>query len=166
MLEDVTREARAIRKENRVLTTKIATLQAGIEIFTDEQAKQEMCLLYNDLKRWSFTQFRRTPSLGEGDDALEAEEKYDTFNLKVAQSEIAGMIYCSFWTTFSVGYGADWEEQFRKLDREIKKQCECPQEKPSNRALSNGIRYQPRRSSLERCDEHSHGIFRDSHSTS
>lgn len=166
MLEDVTREARAIRKENRVLTMKIAKLQAGIEIFTDEQAKQEMRLLYSDLKQWIFTHFRRTSALGEGDGPLESEQKYDAFNLNLVYSEVAGMIYWSFWTIFSVGYGAHWDEHFRKLDREIKKQCECLRENPSNRTLPNSVRYQPHRSSLERCDEYSHGIFRDPHSTS
>jgi hypothetical protein len=124
MLEDVTRESTAIKKENFVLTTKIAELQAGIEIFTDEQAKQEMCLLYNDLKQWSFTHFQGVLVVGEGDHTREREEIYDTFSLSAIQAEIARMIYCSFWTIFSVGYGAHWDEHFRRLDQGIKKRCE------------------------------------------
>ena len=125
MLEDVTREGRTIREENRIITTKIAKLQTGIEIFTDEQAKQDMRLLYNDLKQWNFSHFGGTSALGEGDEVSEFQERYDTLSVDIIHSKIAGMMYRSFWTTFIVGYGAHWDEHFRILDWEVKKQCKC-----------------------------------------
>jgi hypothetical protein len=123
LLEDVTRGAKAARKENHVLKTQVAKLQSGIETFTNEQAKQEMCLLYNDLKQWSFSHFRIASALGERDDTVEPEERYEALSQDVLQSEIAGLIYRSFWTTFSVNYGAYRDEHFRKLDGEVTTSC-------------------------------------------
>ncbi|KAJ5365516.1 hypothetical protein N7517_008402 [Penicillium concentricum] len=122
LLENAIQEANAARKENRILLAKIGNLQAGAETLSDEEAKREMSLLYHDLEHWRFTHFAAKPSCQQGNDPTARSESPDISRLDVIQSEIAGLIYRSFWNRFMVGGEHPWCNYLSKADSEINKQ--------------------------------------------
>ncbi|KXG54454.1 uncharacterized protein PGRI_075980 [Penicillium griseofulvum] len=123
LLENAMRETKTARQENRILTTKIATLQAGAEAFSDEEAKREMALLYHDLEHWTFTHFGAKPSSQPNNEPKPQPERLDISTLDIIQSEIAGLIYQSFWNRFMVGAEDHfWSNYLRKVDTEVNKQ--------------------------------------------
>ncbi|KAJ5207499.1 hypothetical protein N7491_001872 [Penicillium cf. griseofulvum] len=123
LLENAMRETKAARQENRILTTKIATLQAGADAFSDEEAKREMALLYHDLEHWTFTHFGAKPSSQQSNEPTPQPERLDISTLEIIQSEIAGLIYQSFWNRFMVGTEDHfWSNYLRKADSEVNKQ--------------------------------------------
>ncbi|KAF3017569.1 hypothetical protein E8E15_002424 [Penicillium rubens] len=93
LLEDAVQESEVVRKENRILMAKIASLQAGVETFSDEQIKQEMCLLYHDIERWRFTHFVAKPNLQQRNDPTPRPDGLDISTLDIIQTHIAGLIY-------------------------------------------------------------------------
>ncbi|OQE93465.1 hypothetical protein PENNAL_c0005G10382 [Penicillium nalgiovense] len=103
LLENAVQESKVARKENRILMAKIASLQAGVETFSDEQVKQEMCLLYHDLEHWRFTHFVAKPKLQQRNDPTPRPDGLDISTLDIIQAHIAGLIYRSFWNGFMVG---------------------------------------------------------------
>ncbi|KAJ5508773.1 hypothetical protein N7527_010916 [Penicillium freii] len=125
LLDNATREAKVARKENRILTTKIASLQAGIETFSDEEAQREMCLLYHDLEHWRFTHFAAKPTPQQRNDLTHSTPRSDMLDistLDIIQADIAALIYRSFWNRFMVGSDHIWSNYLRKIDSEIDKQ--------------------------------------------
>ncbi|KAJ5186888.1 hypothetical protein N7449_009882 [Penicillium cf. viridicatum] len=125
LLENATKEAKVARKENRILMTKIASLQAGIETFSDEEAKREMCLLYHDLAHWRFTHFAAKPTPQRRNDPthpMPRSDMLDILTLDIIQADIAALIYRSFWNRFIVGSDHLWSNYLRKIDSEIDKQ--------------------------------------------
>ncbi|OQE25790.1 hypothetical protein PENFLA_c008G02483 [Penicillium flavigenum] len=121
LLENAVQESKVARKENRILMAKIASLQAGVETFSDEQVKQEMCLLYHDLEHWRFTHFVAKPKLQQRNDPTPRSEGLDMSTLDIIQSHIAGLIYRSFWNSFMVGSDQSLCNYLRKADSEINK---------------------------------------------
>jgi hypothetical protein len=118
------RETKEARQENRIIMTKIATLQAGAEALSDEEAKREMALLYHDLEHWTFTHFGAKPSSQPSNEPTTQTERLDISTLDIIQSEIAGLIYQSFWNRFMVGAEDHfWSNYLRKADSEVNKQC-------------------------------------------
>ncbi|KAG0161402.1 hypothetical protein Pdw03_3171 [Penicillium digitatum] len=122
LLENAIRETEVARKENRILMTKIASLQAGVEKFSVEEAKSEMCRLYNDLAYWRFTHFAAKPTTHQRNDATPRPDILDISTLDIIQSDIAALIYRSFWNRFMVGTEPIWGNYLSKLDSEIDKQ--------------------------------------------
>jgi hypothetical protein len=129
LLENAVQESKVARKENRILMAKIASLQAGVETFSDEQVKQEMCLLYHDLEHWRFTHFVAKPKLQQRNDPTARSDGLDISTLDIIQAHIAGLIYRSFWNGFMVGSDQCLCNYLRKADSEINKQCKWS-EKP------------------------------------
>ncbi|KGO51255.1 hypothetical protein PEX1_002350 [Penicillium expansum] len=121
LLENAVRETKVARKENRILMTKIASLQAGIDNFSDEEAKKEMCLLYHDLTHWRFTHFAAKPTQ-QSNNATPRSDILDISTLDIIQSDIAALIYQSFWNRFMVGSEPLWSNYLFKVDSEIDKQ--------------------------------------------
>lgn len=110
--------------------TKIASLQAGIETFSDEEAKREMCLLYHDLVHWRFTHFAAKPTPQRRNDPthpMPRSDMLDILTLDIIQADIAALIYRSFWNRFMVGSDHLWSNYLRKIDSEIDKQCKSPE---------------------------------------
>ncbi|CAI7594440.1 unnamed protein product [Penicillium glandicola] len=122
LLKNANQETQTARKENRILTTRIASLQAGIETFSDEEAKREISLLYHDLEHWRFTHFAAKPTPQQGHEPTPRPESLDISTLDIIQSDIAGLIYRSFWNRFMVGAEHLWGNYLRKVDSEISKQ--------------------------------------------
>ncbi|KAJ9490632.1 hypothetical protein VN97_g2646 [Penicillium thymicola] len=122
LLENAMKEAKVARKENRILMTKIASLQAGIETFSDEEAKREMYLLYQDLTHWRFTHFATKPKPQQENHTTPRSDTLDIWTLDIIQTDIAGLIYRSFWNRFMVGSDHLWSNRLRKVDSEIDKQ--------------------------------------------
>lgn len=108
---------------------KIASLQAGVETFSDEQVKQEMCLLHHDLEHWRFTHFVAKPKLQQRNDPTPRPDGLDISTLDIIQAHIAGLIYRSFWNGFMVGSDQRLCNYLRKVDSEINKKCKWS-EKP------------------------------------
>lgn len=119
------KEAKVARKENLILMTKIASLQAGIETFSDEEAKREMYLLYQDLTQWRFTHFAAKPKPQQENHATPRPDTLDIWTLDIIQTDIARLIYWFFWNRFMVGSDHLWSNYLRKIDSEIDKQCKC-----------------------------------------
>lgn len=110
--------------------TKIASLQAGIETFSDEEAMREMCLLYHDLAHWRFTHFAAKPTPQRRNDPthpMPRSDMLDILTLDIIQADIAALIYRSFWNRFMVGSDHLWSNYLRKIDSEIDKQCKRPE---------------------------------------
>ncbi|OQD98561.1 hypothetical protein PENVUL_c071G07523 [Penicillium vulpinum] len=122
LLEKAARESKEARKENRILLTKIASLQAQTETFSDEEAKQEMSLLYHDLEHWKFTHFGAKSTSHQTSDPIARSDRLDISTLDIIQSDIAGLIYRSFWNRFMVGADHLWSNYLRKVDLEINQQ--------------------------------------------
>ncbi|CAG8890323.1 unnamed protein product [Penicillium egyptiacum] len=118
LLENAVQESKVARKENRILMAKIASLQAGVETFSDEQVKREMCLLYRGLEHWRFTHFVTKPA---PHDPKPRSDSLDISTLDIIQADIAGLIYRSFWNQFMVGSDHFWSNYLRKVDSEINK---------------------------------------------
>ncbi|KAJ5824732.1 hypothetical protein N7447_007072 [Penicillium robsamsonii] len=127
LLENTIQEANAARKENRILMTKIASLQAGAETLSDEEAKREMSLLYHDLEYWRFTHFTAKPSAEQRNDPTPRPESPDILTLDIIQSDIAGLIYGSFWNRFMVGAEHPRSDYLRTADSEVNKRCKRPE---------------------------------------
>ncbi|KAJ6179965.1 hypothetical protein N7519_010426 [Penicillium mononematosum] len=121
LLENAVQESKVARKENRILMAKIASLQAGVETFSDEQVKQEMCLLYHDLEHWRFTHFVAMPKLQQRNDPTPSSDGLDISTLDIIQAHIAGLIYRSFWNRFMFGSNQSLCNYLRKADSEINK---------------------------------------------
>ncbi|KAJ5502793.1 hypothetical protein N7463_005667 [Penicillium fimorum] len=119
LLENAIQEANAARKENRILMTKIASLQAGAETLSDEEAKREMSLLYHELEYWRFSHFAAKPSSQQRNDPTPRPEYPDILILDIIQSDIAGLIHGSFWNRFMVGAEHLWSDYLRKADSEV-----------------------------------------------
>ncbi|KGO76317.1 hypothetical protein PITC_037430 [Penicillium italicum] len=122
LLENAIRETKVARKENRILMTKIATLQAGIETFSDEEAQKEMSRLYHDLAHWRFTHFAAKTTPQQRNDATPRSDILDTSILDIIHSDIAALIYRSFWNRFMVGTEPLWGNYLLKVDSEVDKQ--------------------------------------------
>ncbi|CAI7618014.1 unnamed protein product [Penicillium discolor] len=125
LLENAISEAKVARKQNRTLMTKIASLQSGIETFSDEEAKREMCLLYHDLANWRFTHFVARPTPQQRNNITHPTSRSDMLDistLDIIQADIAALIYRSFWNRFMVGSDHLWSNYLRKIDSEIDKQ--------------------------------------------
>lgn len=132
------------RKENRILTTKIASLQAGIETFSDEEAQREMCLLYHDLEHWRFTHFAAKPTPQQRNDLTHSTPRSDMLDistLDIIQADIAALIYRSFWNRFMVGSDHIWSNYLRKIDSEIDNQCKRPEEGSRLSLLSDNRKF-------------------------
>ncbi|OQE41994.1 hypothetical protein PENCOP_c004G00647 [Penicillium coprophilum] len=121
LLKNALQEAKAAIKENRILKTKLGSLQAGTETFSDEEAKRELSLLYHDLEHWKFTHFVAKTSSQEKNDSTPRLESLDISKLDIIQSDIAGLIYRSFWNRFMVGAEHPCGVYLREADSEINK---------------------------------------------
>ncbi|KAJ5787882.1 hypothetical protein N7457_002872 [Penicillium paradoxum] len=118
LLDEALRDAKEARKENRILTTTVARLQAGMESFTDEEARREMCLLYHDLDTWRLNHF--------GGQSRFKSASSDVRELDIIQSDVAGMIFRSFWNGFSVGCPPALGSYLVKINSEIKEKKVLP----------------------------------------
>ncbi|KAF9240321.1 hypothetical protein DTO006G1_8243 [Penicillium roqueforti] len=151
LLDNAIRESNVARKENRILMTKIASLQAGTETFSDEEAKQEMCLLYHDLEHWRFTHFAAKPAQ-QGNDPTPRSDSLDISSLDIIQSEIAGLIYRFFWNQFMLGAEQSWSNYLRKVDSEINKQFSSHISRHWRCAMSSAILSLETSSLQEQCN--------------
>lgn len=118
LLEKAEQIVKETRKENNTLASTIATLQTGIEIFTDDQVKHEMTMLYHELEQWIFRYIT---------DATVIEPGYHPENnsqqLIELQSSICGCIHQNFWSSFFVGLGPSYNQYMMNLNNVIMEKC-------------------------------------------
>lgn len=108
------------------MITQMASLQSGTEVFTEEEAKRELCLLYHDLEQWGLSNFRGTPTpTPEQMNNSRIEPETDPLMLNMILSKITGMIFRTFWNRPMVGAESLWGEYLREIDLTVKKQCKC-----------------------------------------
>lgn len=134
LMEKSEQTASETRKENNILTSKIATLQTGIEIFTDDQVKHEMTMLYHELEQWIFSHIADTVLIEPG-----TGPECNTQRLIQVQSSICGWIHQNFWSSFFVGFGPSYSQYMMSLDNAVVEKCKS-REDSSKLYFSNQIR--------------------------
>lgn len=118
LLQNAEETAAAIRKENNILISHIATLQGGVQTLTDDDIQKEMTVLYHDLEQWTLKRIKASAA---------AKSDFDFLNVENAvaemQSSLSALIHQNFWTSEFVGSGTEANQHMTNLTNVIGSTC-------------------------------------------
>ena len=131
LLEESRQIADTALEENRELVLKVADLQRWTAVVSDDEIRQTMRRLYQDLENWTKCHFRSGVLNGDDHEDSSPDDSSTTGDKRLdALHGIHGRVYglvfqcCLAWHL--VGFNEEHLDHiFRKLDEEIQANCRC-----------------------------------------